>query len=84
MLRKLIDLLTSLKLTIVCLAAAIVPVQAGEIRFSTVDLSGATARTLAGWMRRDGRAWFFKMTGPKPVVEQEKAKFVAFLQSVRF
>ena len=66
------------------LSAAIVPVQAGEIRFSTVDLSGATARMLAGWTRRDGRAWFFKMTGPKTVVEQEKAKFMTFLQSVRF
>ena len=66
------------------LNAAIVPVQAGEIRFSTVDLSGATARMLAGWTRRDGRAWFFKMTGPKTVVEQEKAKFMTFLQSVRF
>ena len=66
------------------LNAAIVPVQAGEIRFSTVDLSGATARMLAGWTRHDGRAWFFKVTGPKTVVEQEKTKFVAFLQSVRF
>jgi hypothetical protein len=66
------------------LNAMIVSVKAGEIEFSTVDLAGETARMLAGWTRRDGRAWFFKLTGPKGVVEQEKPKFIAFLQSVRF
>ena len=66
------------------LKAMIVPVKAGEINFSTVDLVGETARVLAGWTRRDGRAWFFKVTGPKTVVEQEKPKFMTFLQSVRF
>jgi hypothetical protein len=62
----------------------IVPVQAGKISFSTVDMAGATARVVAGWTRHDGRAWFFKLTGPTSVVEREKGKFVTFLQSVRF
>jgi hypothetical protein len=66
------------------LNSMIVPARAGEISFSTVDMAGATARVLAGWTRHDGRAWFFKLTGPKTVVEQEKPKFVKFLQSVRF
>jgi hypothetical protein len=66
------------------LNAMIVPVTAGETKFSTVDLAGETARMLVGWTRHDGRAWFFKVTGPKAVVEQEKAKFIGFLQSVRF
>lgn len=66
------------------LNSMIVPVPAGEVSFSTVDMAGATARVLAGWTRHDGRAWFFKLTGPQTVVEQEKAKFVKFLQSVRF
>ena len=66
------------------LNAMIVPVTAGEIKFSTVDLAGETARMLVGWTRHGGRAWFFKVTGPKTVVEQEKATFIAFLQSVRF
>jgi hypothetical protein len=66
------------------LDAMIVPVKAGEINFSTVDLAGETAHMLAGWTRRDGRAWFFKLTGPKAIVEQEKPKFMTFLQSVRF
>jgi hypothetical protein len=66
------------------LDSMVVPMRAGEIRFSTVDMAGVTARVLAGWTRHDGRAWFFKLTGPKTVVEQEKSKFVKFLQSVRF
>jgi len=66
------------------LGSMIVPVRARETSFSTVDMAGATARVLAGWTRHDGRAWFFKLTGPKTVVEQEKPKFVTFLQSVRF
>jgi hypothetical protein len=66
------------------LESMIVPVRAGEISFSTVDMAGPTARVLAGWTRHDGRVWFFKLTGPKTVVEQEKPKFVKFLQSVRF
>jgi hypothetical protein len=66
------------------LDSMIVPVQAGKISFSTVDMAGATARVVAGWTRHDGRAWFFKLTGPTSVVEREKGKFVTFLQSVRF
>lgn len=66
------------------LDSMIVPLQGSGISFSTVDMEGATARVLAGWTRHDGRAWFFKLTGPKAVVEQEKPKFVKFLQSVRF
>jgi hypothetical protein len=64
--------------------ALIVPQHAGALHFSTVDMAGPTARILAGWTRHDGRAWFFKFTGPASLVEQEKLKFLAFLQSVRF
>jgi hypothetical protein len=64
--------------------ALIVPQHAGALHFSTVDMAGPTARVLAGWARHDGRAWFFKLTGPPGVVEQEKPTFEKFLQSVRF
>jgi hypothetical protein len=63
--------------------ALIVPQHAGALHFSTVDMAGPTARVLAGWTRHDGRTWFFKLTGPPALVEQEKSKFAAFLQSVR-
>ena len=62
----------------------IVPLKTNETTFSTIDLAGASARTVAAWTRKDGRAWFFKLTGPPDSVEKEKPNFVKFLQSVRF
>jgi hypothetical protein len=62
----------------------IVPQHAGALHFSTVDMAGPTARVLAGWTRHDGRTWFFKLTGPPSLVEEEKPTFEKFLQSVRF
>lgn len=66
------------------LKSLIVPEHAGDVRLDSVDMSGPTARVLAAWTRHGGQAWFFKMTGPPALVEQEKAKFAAFLQSIRF
>jgi hypothetical protein len=66
------------------LKAMIAPVQAGDIHIDTIDMTGASARVLAAWARHGGRAWFFKLTGPPSLVEQEKPKFIAFLQSIRF
>ena len=66
------------------LSSVISPMTTNTISFSTVDLAGASARTIAGWARRDGRAWFFKLSGSKEAVEREKPNFVQFIQSVRF
>lgn len=60
------------------------PLQSNDITFSTVDMAGESKRTVAYWTRKEGRAWFFKLTGPKEAVEREKTKFVTFMQSVRF
>jgi hypothetical protein len=65
-------------------AANITPLKSSETVFSTIDIAGANARTLAVWTRKDGRAWFFKLTGPAPTVEKEKVNFGKFVQSVRF
>jgi hypothetical protein len=62
----------------------IVPLQTDEATFSTIDIAGANARTIAAWTRKDGRAWFFKLTGPNDGVAKEKPNFVKFVQSVRF
>jgi hypothetical protein len=66
------------------LSSIIVPLQNDNVSFSTADMTGANSRTLAAWLRRDGRSWFFKMTGPNDAVEREKPNFVRFLQSIRF
>jgi hypothetical protein len=66
------------------LKSMIAPLHAGDVHLDSVDMSGATARVLAAWTRHNGNAWFFKMTGPPALVEQEKPKFAAFVQSLRF
>jgi hypothetical protein len=62
----------------------VTPLKTADATFSTTDITGAKARTIAAWTRRDGRVWFFKATGPNAAVEKEKPNFVKFIQSVRF
>ena len=65
-------------------ASNIVPLKTNETTFSTIDIAGANTRTVAAWTRKDGRAWFFELTGPTNGVEKERPNFVKFVQSVRF
>ena len=60
------------------------PLQNGSVNFSTIDLQGPSVSTIAAWTRHQDRVWFFKMTGPKGAVEQEKSKFFDFIRSVQF
>ncbi len=46
--------------------------------------SGEKTRILAAITRRDGAAWFFKMTGDDDLVAQQKPAFIEFLKSVTF
>jgi hypothetical protein len=46
--------------------------------------SGGKSRILAAVTRREGVAWFFKMTGDDELVAQQKPAFIEFLQSVAF
>lgn len=46
--------------------------------------SGDKTRILAAITRRDGVAWFFKMTGDDTLVAEQKPVFVEFLKSVTF
>lgn len=46
--------------------------------------SGEKTRILAAITRRDGVAWFFKMTGDDDLVAQQKPAFIEFLKSVSF
>jgi len=62
----------------------IAPLKTADATFSTTDIVGAKGRTIAAWTRHDGRAWFFKATGPNAAVEKEKPNFVKFIESVRF
>jgi hypothetical protein len=62
----------------------VTPLKSADTTFSTTDIVGAKARTIAAWARHDGRVWFFKATGPNAAVEKEKPNFVKFIESVRF
>jgi hypothetical protein len=46
--------------------------------------SGDKSRILAAITRRDGTAWFFKMTGDDALVAAQKPAFIEFLTSVSF
>ena len=46
--------------------------------------SGEKSRILAAITRRDGTAWFFKMTGDDALVAGQKPAFIEFLKSVSF
>jgi hypothetical protein len=65
-------------------ATQVAPLKSNDATFSTVDIAGANARTVAAWTRRDGHVWFFKATGPGAAVEKEKPNFVKFIQSISF
>jgi len=65
-------------------ASQITAVKTADATFSTTDIVGAKARTIAAWTHHDGRVWFFKATGSSAAVEKEKPKFVKFIESVRF
>ena len=62
----------------------VIPLKTADTTFSTADIVGAKARTIAAWTRHGGRVWFFKATGPNAAVEKEKPTFVKFIESVRF
>jgi hypothetical protein len=66
------------------IGSLVVPLKDGNGDFSSLDMTSGDSRVIAAWTRRDGRAWFFKMSGPKPALEGEKTKFFDFIRSVQF
>ncbi len=46
--------------------------------------SGEKTRILAAVLKREGVAWFFKMSGDDDLVKQQKPAFVSFLKGVTF
>jgi hypothetical protein len=49
-----------------------------------VDLVGPSNRQLVAWVRQASTTWYFKMLGPKNVVDKHRDRFESFLQSVKF
>jgi hypothetical protein len=69
------------------LGATLTPLSVNGLELRVVDLAGGTAeaplRMLGAIVPHAGATWFFKLTGPDTLVAQEKAVFLAFLQTVR-
>ncbi len=66
------------------LAPSVTQVTAGPKTIKLIDVTGPQNRCAAGWVSHGGETWFFKFTGPDALVGAEKAKFTAFLESIRF
>lgn len=65
------------------IASAITRFEANALHISYVDLVNGSQRMLAAFVPFDGATWFFKLTGPDPVVGAEKEAFVEFLKTVK-
>ena len=66
------------------LPAEITTVTAKNSSLSLVRCAGPQSHMLAAWLRQGQNCWFFKLSGPAPLVDQEKDNFLKFLQSVQF
>ncbi len=58
-----------------------------EIPGKLVDLvaeSKSDDGVIAGMVKRDGSAWFFKLFGEKELVDQSREEFEAFMESVKY
>ena len=68
------------------LAASITPIDAIGLKVSLVDLPSADpaqTRILGAMVPYQGAVWFFKLTGPGPLVASAKPAFVEFLKTVK-
>ena len=51
---------------------------------SLVDLAGGGRRTLAVMSKRGDQTWFYKLSGPDPLVAGQREAFKTFVRSLRF
>ncbi len=59
---------------------------ANGLELAVVDLVGegdAPTRMLCAFTAHDGSTWFFKLTGPAPVIIAQKPAFLAFARTLR-
>lgn len=66
------------------LTSEVSQVAAGPKTIKVIDATGPQNRCAAGWVAHGGETWFFKFTGTDALVCAHKAKFTAFLESIRF
>jgi len=65
-------------------AAAQEAITVGGAAGTRVELKGAEKSIVGVIVPQGDRAWFFKMMGPVALVDQERARFQSFVESVQF
>jgi hypothetical protein len=69
------------------LPAALERFEANGLKIAVADIVATTGtppvRVLGGIVPHGGQTWFFKLTGPDPLVAQEKPAFLEFLRTVK-
>lgn len=68
------------------LSSQVERVEHNGLKFGIVDATGTGAnpqRILGAYVPFAGATWFFKLSGPNPVVTKAKPAFLAFLQTIK-
>jgi len=63
--------------------AAVEKFSANGLEFLVVDYAGSGNRLIGAIVPYGGNSWFFKLTGPDPLVAAEKPAYLEFLKSVK-
>ena len=61
-----------------------VSIEVGGYSGHFVDIIGSESHILGVVSTRGGMTWFFKLTGPDPLVADQKAVFESFVRSIKF
>ena len=59
-------------------------IDVGGMPGELVDIGNSGRRTLAVVSVRGGTTWFYKLSGPDPLVASQRAAFETFIRSIRF
>lgn len=60
------------------------PIEVARQPGHLVDAAGAEKHILGVISTRGGMTWFYKLTGPDPLVAEQKAAFESFIRSIEF
>lgn len=65
------------------LDAAVTRLNVDGLNITVVDFTGSDHRLLGAIVPYHNATWFFKLTGPAPLLEREKAGFLALIRSLK-
>lgn len=65
------------------LGAAVTRLTVDGLKITVVDFTGPDHRLLGAIVPYGNATWFFKLTGPSPLLEREKADFLALIHSLK-